>query len=367
MEENFYKKSLSDINIKKEENDLKIKELDEIRKVFVYNNLETKTAIRLAGMMFPCFIIMIALLFGAGPFIASFIPAKVIPYLFMGLSTVLSIINEKYLDKKSIYTEKYKELTKNKNATEIKEIETLNEIEYNKAINRRNIFNETIKLIEYNKNMHDILSKNYKIEIKNSNNNEISNNINRIKKELDDSYKELDKITTRNYLTKKYWSIRENYQKKLNPLVNGLMSGLLAMLLIFGLSAGIRDLMAFKTVLGSISYTLAPLIGVSLVTGIASKKEYKSDEKAFNKIINDINDQELKKKIDIKEEEMFNMKESELIDHISKLENELFEQIRINEYVKETIDNEYNKTKEYENTKTDAIYLDGPTLDKKLD
>ena len=27
----------------------------------------------------------------------------------------------------------------------------------------------------------------------------------------------------------------------------------------------------------------------------------------------------------------------------------------------------FNKTKEYENTKTDAIYLDGPTLDKKLD
>lgn len=120
MEETFYEKSLSDINIKKEENDLKIKELDEIRKAFIYNSLETKTAIRLVGMIFPLFIILIVLLFGARPFIATFIPAKVIPYLFMGLSTVLSFINEKYLDKKSIYTEKYKELTKNKNATEIK-------------------------------------------------------------------------------------------------------------------------------------------------------------------------------------------------------------------------------------------------------
>lgn len=366
MEENIFDKSLDEIKTRKEENELKIKELDKTRKAYIYNSLETKTAIRLAGMIFPSFIVLIGLLFGLGPLLASIIPAKIIPYLIMGISTAISFINEKYMDKKSIYTEKYKELTENKNKVKIKEDETLNEIEYQKACNRRNIFIETMKIIKSNKKMHNLLSEKYNIEIKNSNNNETQNNINRIKKELEEAYKELDKTTTRNFLTKKYWSIREKYQMKINPLVNGCIGGMLAMLLIFGLSAGIREFMAFKTVLGSLTYTLAPFLVGTLVTGIASKNEYKKNEKAFYNIVNSIGDQELKNKIDIKEEEIFNTKESELIDKISKLENELLEQIRIKEIEKEIISNENSKTKEYENTKTDAIYLEGPTLDKKL-
>ena len=45
MEENIFDKSLDEIKTRKEENELKIKELDKTRKAYIYNSLETKTAI----------------------------------------------------------------------------------------------------------------------------------------------------------------------------------------------------------------------------------------------------------------------------------------------------------------------------------
>ena len=368
MNENIFKKYEEELNTILEENDLKIKELTNKEKILNFKNTEDRFGLILVFTALPFFIFMISSLAGLGTILGSILPAKLIPYLLLGTSIGCGFIGEKHLTKKYLKekVDKYNELTKDKSKEEIKELQTLNELEIEKSVSKKKILKKVIELFNSNKNLYNLMNEKYNVVIKETNNDTSLSKINNLKKEIENKIKELENIKTRNYLSKKYFDVRDKFQMKSNPLINGLMLGMFSMLMMFGLFMGVKELITFKTLIESLLYPIIPLIIGGATATTIMYLENKINKKVFNKIIKDNNLEELNEKVDYDKEKEYEKLEKELINQISKLSNDLIEEKMMYEQ-RENTRNENSNNKENKKTNDESLILDGPTLNKKLD
>ena len=286
-----YKKSANELINKYNENVENINLYLERKRLMEDDNLKNKLLGSLGVGYMITFMIVVLLTMTIGiEKIITIVPADIIPLLLLTSISVFSFLAKKIYERTRGLKE-IKKFSKSRTYAEKLEEQITYEIEYEKLKNRNKAMEESLDTLKINQEYFEQISSSYDFSIK----NEITciPSIKKEKKLLEDSYKELDVLTTQKHLTSKFCNIRYKSNKILDPIVYGSMGGVGTMMLIFTPLLIIKDYVSYSHILSKL-LLVTPVIG-GIVTSVCVVKRNKIYTNIFNKLnhilgVNAIND-----------------------------------------------------------------------------
>ena len=312
---------------------------------------------------------------GLLPVLPMFIPLEAISLITSGTCFAIGALIHKKIDSKIGIRDSIKEFSKSNTQSELLQEKIEYSIEEEKYQNKKLINQKIIDSMIEKKNNIDALSEEYTISKKESNQNQedIKNNINNLKNNIEEKYKELDYLSA-------YKVIYSNFEKKDNKKFNK------SNLLYVFLGTGITYLMCFMPVVGlqslfsNLQYATSLLIHIIPITLGATgtytylKKREDAHAKAFKNLNKELEEMDISNEIEKKYNngENINKTINKIITEISQLRIELEKEIINLNSLNNEGEIELSKSNDIEISLPKDIQLDeapiekGPSLVKKF-
>ena len=205
------------------DNNKKIDEYDERVMLSNANRFDNKVIDTFLFSIFPYFGGIVSLLILAKNGIITSIPSEILSFTVVGTSLGVGAIGNKILDWKFKIKEKLKTFTNASSDYELLKEEIKNTLESEKLRNRN-------RVIEIIKDFIDMAPTRYNVEdgAISQNKENVEKRIEKLSRDLEEKYNELDVLTTQEVLHEKFLKLRCG-QNSLNTISKGMIGGLLAM------------------------------------------------------------------------------------------------------------------------------------------
>ena len=211
----------------KEENNNKMLIYDERHRIAKLNSFEDKAITTLGLSMFGYLLLFVPtsaiIKKSGGTMFLGDLPLEFYPFFLMGGSLGFGTIAQKGIEKFYKTKERLRNFTDAKTEKGKLTEELFYQIELKKIENRNKVIDNSIKTIESNQLLLSKLSSKYNIVNKKENITE--DNINNLKTFIEESYKELDILSTQKVLHDRFWRLRSKYERRAIRIIAPLAGG----------------------------------------------------------------------------------------------------------------------------------------------
>jgi len=300
MNNEEYKKSKKELEKAKEQNNEIIDISDERMRMSKVNSLEYKSGLTLVFSMLAYTVLLLTSKALGASVITSIFPGFTYPIVLIGSSLVIGTVGRVLFDKKFQVKDRLKEFSTAKTQAEKLEEEVHYQIELEKANNRNNAINQSLKDLDSNQILLTKVLRRFNLSDKTApqSKEEAEKIIDELTTHLKEQYNKLDIFSTKKVLHDRFWKIRQKFQRRIQTMTAIMLSGLFSMAFCSFPIMLIKDVIPSGSLMSILAVPFTPLIVGAVGGSLYMLKRNKDYKKVFNNLNDKLGEDALEEDLD---------------------------------------------------------------------